>query len=97
MTPDRCAVVTEPDGDVREFMIKSWSELLGASGLTEHSDFFARGGDSLLMTRLVRRIGERFGVTVSLSAMSQRNLGDQVRLVHSLRPRSDSARASRAA
>ncbi|MFD8313476.1 hypothetical protein ACFV21_20530, partial [Streptomyces sp. NPDC059694] len=32
-------------GDVREFMIGVWSELLGRSDLTEHSDFFARGGD----------------------------------------------------
>ncbi|WP_181009563.1 acyl carrier protein [Streptomyces sp. SM11] len=72
-------------GDVREFMIRMWSELLGRSDLTEHSDFFARGGDALLITRLARRITERFGVTVSLRELSRRNLGDQVALVHASR------------
>lgn len=75
----------DPAGDVRDFMVRAWSELLGRSDLTEHSDFFVRGGDSLLMSRLVRRIGQEFGVTVSLYDMSWRNLGDQVALVHSAR------------
>ncbi|MFM9372893.1 acyl carrier protein [Streptomyces sp. Da 82-17] len=73
--------------EVRQFMLRSWSELLGSAGLTEHADFFARGGDSLLMTRLVRRVGEEYGVTVSLQDMSRRNLGDQALLVHRLRTR----------
>ncbi|GAB2950555.1 phosphopantetheine-binding protein [Streptomyces sp. NPDC059171] len=72
-------------GDVREFIVGVWSELLGRSDLTEHSDFFARGGDTLLITRLVRRITERFGVAVSMRELSRRNLGDQVALVHASR------------
>ncbi|PNG23828.1 phosphopantetheine-binding protein [Streptomyces cahuitamycinicus] len=93
-TPDRTALplasqtarVREPAGDVVEFMIRAWSKLLGCSDLTEHSDFFARGGDSLLITRLMRYIAMEFGVTTSLRDMSRRNLGDQVALVHSLLP-----------
>ncbi|QNE79624.1 hypothetical protein F0344_34765 (plasmid) [Streptomyces finlayi] len=84
-------------GDVREFMIGVWSELLGRSDLTEHSDFFARGGDALLITRLVRRIAERFGVAVSLRELSRRNLGDQVALVHASRLRSARRAAPRPA
>ncbi|MGW1769545.1 acyl carrier protein [Streptomyces sp. NPDC002073] len=73
--------------DVREFVTRAWCRLLGCTHLTEHADFFARGGDSLLMTRLVRWIAREFGVTVPLHEMSRRNLGDQVALVHSLRSR----------
>ncbi|WP_326695969.1 acyl carrier protein [Streptomyces sp. NBC_01754] len=79
------APLADPAADVREFMVRAWSELLGRSDLTEHSDFFVRGGDSLLITRLVRRIGQEFGVRVPLYDMSRRNLGDQVALVHSAR------------
>ncbi|WP_185303132.1 acyl carrier protein [Streptomyces finlayi] len=83
------AADTPPPADstdeVREFMVRTWSELLGRSDLTEHSDFFVRGGDSLLINRLVRRIGEKFGAKVSLYDMSRRNLVDQVALVHSAR------------
>ncbi|MFE5245051.1 MULTISPECIES: acyl carrier protein [unclassified Streptomyces] len=75
----------DPAADVREFMLRAWSELLGRSDLTDHSDFFVRGGDSLLINRLVRRIGMEFGVRVPLHDMSWRNLGDQVALVHSAR------------
>ncbi|MFI1890312.1 phosphopantetheine-binding protein [Streptomyces jumonjinensis] len=87
MTRDRSAVIG-PLGraqDVRESLFAAWSELLGCANLTEHSDFFARGGDSLLMTRLVRRISKEFGVVVSLREMSWRNLGDQIALVDSRR------------
>lgn len=100
MTRDRSAVIAatgtpahrsaDPTGEVREFMLTAWGELLGCANLTEHSDFFARGGDSLLMTRLVRRIAQEFGVTVPLHEMSRRNLGDQAALVHQLRSRARS-------
>jgi len=83
--------------EVRQFVLRAWSDLLHCSGLTEHSDFFARGGDSLLMTRLVRRIGEEFGVTVSLHDMSRRNLGDQALLVHRLRAQMLATRPERSA
>lgn len=78
---------TDPAYDVRDFMVRAWSELLGRSDLTEYSDFFVRGGDSLLFSRLVRRVGQEFDVTVSPYDMSWRNLGDQVALVHSARAR----------
>ncbi|MEO3977646.1 beta-ketoacyl synthase N-terminal-like domain-containing protein [Streptomyces sp. CAU 1734] len=70
---------------VREFMVATWCELLRRSGgLTGHSDFFARGGDSLLVTRLARRICQEFGVKVTAHELSRRNLGDQVALVRQL-------------
>lgn len=82
--------------DVREFVTRAWSRLLGCTHLTEHADFFARGGDSLLMTRLVRWIGREFGVAVPLHEMSRRNLGDQVALVHELRSRTRPRRSGAA-
>ncbi|MFD8360677.1 phosphopantetheine-binding protein, partial [Streptomyces sp. NPDC059715] len=69
-------------GDVREFMIGVWSELLGRSDLTEHSDFFARGGDTLLITRLVRRIDRELGVTLPVRDMlAAPTLGEQTLLL----------------
>lgn len=107
MTRDRSAVIavtgTDRAGasaapadhaqDVREFMFAAWSDLLGCHNLTEHADFFTRGGDSLLFTRLVRRTGKEFGVVIPLHDMSRRNLGDQIGLVHMLRSRGASGRA----
>ncbi|MCB5165684.1 acyl carrier protein [Streptomyces bambusae] len=97
MTRDRSAVIAvtgtsapSPDApadeaaEVREFVTQAWCRLLGATHLTEHSDFFVRGGDSLLMTRLVRWISREFGVSVPVHEMSRRNLGDQVALVHAM-------------
>ncbi|MEU8775813.1 beta-ketoacyl synthase N-terminal-like domain-containing protein [Streptomyces sp. NPDC048606] len=79
----------EPDGcGVRAFVVGAWCELLRLQGgLTDHSDFFARGGDSLLVTRLARRISREFGVEVTAPELSRRNLGDQVALVRALRAR----------
>ncbi|MGW0392252.1 beta-ketoacyl synthase N-terminal-like domain-containing protein [Streptomyces sp. NPDC003042] len=74
------------DCEVRDFVVTAWCELLRLSGgLTDHSDFFARGGDSLLVTRLARRICLEFGVEVTAPELSRRNLGDQVALVRTLR------------
>ncbi|MER7760798.1 acyl carrier protein [Streptomyces sp. NPDC097619] len=86
-TGSTAAEAVDETGEVRAFMFRAWGELLGCDSLTEHSDFFARGGDSLLLTRLVRRIGREFGVAVQLHDMSCRNLGDQVLLVEGMRSR----------
>ncbi|UQX05392.1 acyl carrier protein [Streptomyces sp. RerS4] len=67
-------------------MVGAWCELLRLpGGLTDHSDFFARGGDSLLITRLARRISREFEVEVTAPELSRRNLGDQVTLIRSRR------------
>jgi acyl transferase domain-containing protein len=83
--PDRAATGGPEGCAVREFMVTTWCELLRRpGGLTGHSDFFARGGDSLLVTRLARRISQEFGVRVTAHELSRRNLGDQIALVQQL-------------
>ncbi|MGY3677166.1 acyl carrier protein [Streptomyces sp. TE33382] len=83
----------DPVCEVREFLFEAWTDLLGCTNLTEHSDFFARGGDSLLITRLARRVGKRFGVVVTMHDMSRRNLGDQIVLVRTRLSRGPAHRA----
>ncbi|MGW7068727.1 acyltransferase domain-containing protein [Streptomyces sp. NPDC054855] len=39
-----------------------WSELLGRDDIPADADFFDQGGDSLLITRLIRRVNSEFGI-----------------------------------
>ena len=48
---------------------RTWSQLLGRPDLGADLDFFDAGGDSLLITRLARRITEQVGVRVPLRAL----------------------------
>ncbi|HUO38551.1 MAG TPA: beta-ketoacyl synthase N-terminal-like domain-containing protein [Mycobacterium sp.] len=62
-----------------------WAELLGQADLTDDSDFFALGGDSLLITRLARRVNQELGVQVPLRALLVvRTLGRQSALIDDL-------------
>jgi acyl transferase domain-containing protein/acyl carrier protein len=78
------AVTTAPV-DVSVLLPKLWSDLLGSPDVTEDSDFFALGGDSLLLTRLARRIREQLGVRVPLREMlAGRTLGRHIAIVDDL-------------
>ncbi|WP_158566373.1 non-ribosomal peptide synthetase [Micromonospora craterilacus] len=56
----------EPSTDTERMVAALWSELLGVPRVGRHDDFFALGGDSLLVARLHARIPAVFGVEVSL-------------------------------
>jgi acyl carrier protein len=59
-----------------------WAEVLGCAKPTEDSDFFELGGDSLLITHLVRRVNREFGVKVRLRDMlAGRTLGRQATVI----------------
>ncbi|NBE53863.1 hypothetical protein GUY60_21045 [Streptomyces sp. YC537] len=67
---------------VSSFMKAEWSELLGRPVLSAASDFFALGGDSLLLTRLVRRVEKEFAVKVAVHDMlAAPTLGEQTLIV----------------
>ncbi|MGW5435397.1 acyl carrier protein [Nocardia asteroides] len=67
-------------------MAKLWSELLGRPDLADESDSFELGGDSLLITRLVRKVNEEFDIRVPVRTMlSRRTLGQQTALISELR------------
>ncbi|MEE1789754.1 acyl carrier protein, partial [Streptomyces sp. BE308] len=70
---------------MRDFMDEDWRDVLGCPTHSDPADFFARGGDSLLFTRLVRRVGKEFGVEVSVrDILTATTLADQTRLVSGL-------------
>ncbi|MGC9669692.1 type I polyketide synthase [Planosporangium sp. 12N6] len=70
----------DPDPDV--IMPELWAEVLGQTDLDGDADFFALGGDSLLITQLARRIHGEFGVRVPLRDMlAGRTLSRQTALV----------------
>ncbi len=65
-----------------EVLAALWADLLGHTALSDDSDFFALGGDSLLTTHLARRIKLELGVTVPIREMFiARTLGRQREIV----------------
>ncbi len=69
------------DGVVRIF-----SRVLQLENLTDASDFFALGGDSLLATRVLSAIAREYGVELSfpdfLAAPSPKALAEQIASSH---------------
>jgi len=65
-----------PRGATEERLAEIWSLLLpedsAGGAIGRQDDFFAVGGDSLLATLLLFRIGEAFGVELGLAAFYQR-------------------------
>jgi amino acid adenylation domain-containing protein len=54
---------------VAELLAALWSDLLGVERVGAGDDFFERGGDSLLATRLVSRVWSAFHVELPLAAL----------------------------
>jgi phthiocerol/phenolphthiocerol synthesis type-I polyketide synthase E len=76
------AVPVRPDEEVPALLAGLWTELLGRTDLSEDSDFFELGGDSLLITSLARKVNQRLGVQVPIRAMlAGRTLGRQTATV----------------
>ncbi|UNO39192.1 type I polyketide synthase [Streptomyces sp. MST-110588] len=74
-----------PPPDAPSLVAGLWAELLGHGELTEDADFFALGGDSLLITHLARRIRTASGVQVPVRDMLlARTLGRQTAIVAGL-------------
>ncbi|GJF30446.1 hypothetical protein KNE206_31460 [Kitasatospora sp. NE20-6] len=75
----------DADVDVAVLMARCWRELLGHDGLTDASDFFELGGDSLLITRLAHRLRQELGIRVPVRDMLLgRTLGRQTELARGL-------------
>ena len=56
---NRAGQGTPPRPGVEELVAEVWRDLLGARSVHREDDFFALGGDSLLATRMLHRLGER--------------------------------------
>ncbi|OIJ95206.1 type I polyketide synthase [Streptomyces colonosanans] len=80
--------------DPAEGVIRIWAELLGRDDIPADADFFAQGGDSLLITRLIRRVNSEFGIRVPVREMlAQRTLSGHVAVVRRIRGEADAAPA----
>jgi amino acid adenylation domain-containing protein len=58
-----------PRTEVEARMARVWEEVLGVQEVGVEANFFELGGHSLLATRLMWRVGEEFGVEMSLRSL----------------------------
>ncbi|WP_133492337.1 non-ribosomal peptide synthetase [Alcanivorax sp. 24] len=63
------AAVTPPQGEVERRVAVVWRRLLELPRVGREENFFSLGGDSLLATRMVRRLGEEGLTGVRLAAL----------------------------
>ncbi|MFI5485926.1 amino acid adenylation domain-containing protein [Micromonospora echinaurantiaca] len=76
------AVAEPPRGPTEEGVAGLWRGLLDLPVVDRDASFFAAGGDSLLATRLVQLIRQRFGVQMSLrEVLSAPSVAGQARVV----------------
>jgi amino acid adenylation domain-containing protein len=60
------AQAAPPRTPVEEHLVELWKEVLGVESVGIHDSFFALGGHSLLVTRMLARVRGAFGVEVPL-------------------------------
>ncbi|MFF8940357.1 type I polyketide synthase [Streptomyces paradoxus] len=71
--------------DAHGAVVSAWTEFLGADELTDASDFFDLGGDSLLITRVTSRLAGELGIDIPIRRMLlARTLGGQTALLKEL-------------
>ncbi|WP_395338241.1 amino acid adenylation domain-containing protein [Ningiella sp. W23] len=56
-----------PQGQTEQALADIWKELLGIERVSRHDNFFMLGGHSLLVTRLLKKINEKFKAKLSLN------------------------------
>ncbi|MFO0851777.1 MAG: condensation domain-containing protein [Gemmataceae bacterium] len=57
-----------PRTETEERLYKLWAEVLRADGFGVHDDFFDLGGHSMLVARLLYKVGQEFGIKLSFGA-----------------------------
>ncbi|SEE88105.1 non-ribosomal peptide synthetase [Streptomyces sp. 2314.4] len=58
-----------PQGELEQALAGIWCELLGVAAVGRQQSFFVLGGDSLLATRFLAQLTQRYGVRVPLRRM----------------------------
>ncbi|HEX6202079.1 MAG TPA: condensation domain-containing protein, partial [Thermoanaerobaculia bacterium] len=61
---EAAAAGAAPAGEVEELVAALWREVLGVAEVGREDDFFALGGHSLAVTRLLARVEDAFGVAL---------------------------------
>ena len=84
----------EPDTLTQSRLRALWQEVLGRQDVAVDADFFALGGHSLLLTRLLLKISDTFAVDLSIAElMRKRTLGEMASWIDAVR-QADTARAA---
>ncbi|WP_307843451.1 beta-ketoacyl synthase N-terminal-like domain-containing protein [Streptomyces sp. B15] len=94
--PEQRSEEPEPESpapvDATEGVTRIWAELLGRDDFGADTDFFAEGGDSLLVTRLIRRVNSEFGIRVPVREMlARRTLNGHIAMVRGILDEADEA------
>ncbi len=63
-------VYEAPQGKIETMLAAVWRELLGIEQISRHDNFFALGGHSLLVVRMIERL-RRIGLGISVQALFQ--------------------------
>lgn len=93
--PEQRSEEPEPEGrpapvDPAEGVTRLWAELLGRDNVPADADFFAQGGDSLLITRLIRRVNSEFDIRVPVREMlAKRTLNGHIAVVRRIQDEAD--------
>lgn len=67
--PNLAVAYVAPRNEMEQRLAEIWQDVLGINEIGVHDNFFESGGDSLLATLLVGRLGDAFNVDLSLRAM----------------------------
>jgi amino acid adenylation domain-containing protein len=65
----RAQKFVEPSTPVEREIAQIWREILGVERVGLHDDFFDLGGHSLLLTQVIARLRDQFGVEITLRAL----------------------------
>jgi acyl transferase domain-containing protein len=57
--------------DVYHWVKDAWTQLLGEADIDADSDFFALGGDSMVLVQLQRKINKHYGIKIELGTLYQ--------------------------
>src|SRR5207248_2157872 len=63
--------VTPPRSSAEKALAKIWEDLLGCGPVGVDDSFFDLGGHSLVIARLLSRIADRFGISLSVQSVLQ--------------------------
>jgi acyl transferase domain-containing protein len=80
--PQQLTEYAAPTDELEEEVAAAWQELLGFDGIGIHDNFFALGGSSLLTTRLLTLLRQRFTADLPLEELIiASTVADQARVI----------------
>ncbi len=85
------AALVPPQGEAEQRLAGLWREILGVEAIGRHDSFFDLGGHSLLVARLLRRVADEHGRTLSMADFFHAHrLDEMARRIDEDRPRDTS-------